>query len=405
MKKVYIITGANGFLGNNIVRKLLETTKNIRVLVLPNDKINSINNLECEIYYGDITKSETLKDIFTKREDEEFVVIHCAAFVYIKSKPNSKVFEVNVNGTRNIANKCLETNSRLIYVNSVHSIPEPKDDKEIVEISEFNQDLVEGIYAKSKAEAGNLVLDYVRNKNLNATIIQPSGIIGPGDYGMTHMTRLMLELAKQKLPAIVNGGYDFVDVRDVVNGIISAIDNGKVGECYILSNRYVTIEEIAKNIYKNNGNSKIPMVLPISLVKIVAPICEKYYNMRKKVPLFTKYSLYTLQAKSNFSHKKATNELGYTTRSLEETINDTIKWFIDTYRIEAKSKSFKSKGLYEDALFDSHITIMEADKVSRIRSKDNTQLSYLQDYNEVKTDEKQKIDETNTGKEAEETER
>ena len=142
-----------------------------------------------------------------------------------------------------------------------------------------------------------------------------------------------IELSKQKLPAIVNGGYDFVDVRDVANGIISAIDNGKIGECYILSNRYVTIKEIAQEIYKYINAKKVPIVLPISLVKIIASIFETYYNIKREVPLFTKYSLYTLQSKSNFSHEKATNELGYTTRNLSETIADTIKWFVDSHRI------------------------------------------------------------------------
>ncbi len=88
-------------------------------------------------------------------------------------------------------------------------------------------------------------------------------------------------------------------------------------------------EEICKYI----GAKKMPIVLPIALVKIIAPICETYYNIKKEVPLFTKYSLYTLQSKSNFSHEKATKELGYTTRNLNETIEDTIKWFINSNRI------------------------------------------------------------------------
>lgn len=334
MKKIYIITGANGFLGNNIVRKLEKyQDSEIRAFVLPNDKTKALNGLNCKIYYGDVTKKETLNDIFEAEENAEMIVIHCAALVYIKTKPNPEVFNINVNGTMNIVNKCLETKARLVYVNSVHSIPEPNDNRKITEVKEFNKDLVKGFYAKSKAEATKRVLNSVKKDGLNATIVQPSGIIGPWDYGMTHLTRLMLELSKQKLPAIVNGGYDFVDVRDVANGIISAIDNGKIGECYILSNRYVTIKEIAQEIYKYINAKKVPIVLPISLVKIIASIFETYYNIKREVPLFTKYSLYTLQSKSNFSHEKATNELGYTTRNLSETIADTIKWFVDSHRI------------------------------------------------------------------------
>lgn len=346
MKKIYIITGANGFLGNNIVRKLENYPESeIRALVFSKDKIKSLKGLNCQIFYGDVTKKETLNDIFTVKEEAKIIVIHCAAIVYIKNKPNPAVFDTNVVGTKNIIDKCLETKARLIYVNSVHAIPEPNDNRKILEVGEYNKDLVEGIYAKSKAEAAQMVLNYVKSDNLQATIVQPSGIIGPGDYGMTHMTRLILDLANQKLPAIVNGGYDFVDVRDVVDGIIASIDKGKIGESYILANRYITIKEIAEEIYKYINVKKIPRVLPISFVKIIAPILEIYYNIKKEVPLFTKYSLYTLQAKANFSHEKASRELGYKTRSLKETITDTIEWFIEVGRIKINSNFLKE---YED---------------------------------------------------------
>ena len=92
MKKIYIITGANGFLGNNIARKLEKyQDSEIRAFVLPNDKTKALNGLNCKIYYGDVTKKETLNDIFEAEENAEMIVIHCAALVYIKTKPNPEV--------------------------------------------------------------------------------------------------------------------------------------------------------------------------------------------------------------------------------------------------------------------------------------------------------------------------
>ncbi len=112
MKEIYIVTGANGFLGNNIVRKLLEKENvEVRCLVLPNDNIKPLENLNCKIYYGDVTKKETLEEIFDVKnidEDYKLYVIHCAAIVYIKTKYNPKVMEVNYNGTKNITDKVLE---------------------------------------------------------------------------------------------------------------------------------------------------------------------------------------------------------------------------------------------------------------------------------------------------------
>lgn len=125
MKKVYIITGANGFLGNNIIRKLQQNKDNeIRALVLKNSSIESLENLNCKIYYGDVTKKDSLSDVFENINDKQVFVIHCAAVVYIKSKFNPTIYNINVNGTKNIIDKVLEKNAKLIYISSVHAIYE-----------------------------------------------------------------------------------------------------------------------------------------------------------------------------------------------------------------------------------------------------------------------------------------
>ena len=117
MKKIYIVTGANGFLGNNIVRKLVKNNEiEVRALILPNSQINSLKGLNCKIYEGDVTKKETLTDIFNVENDTELYVLHSAAIVYIKSKYNKQVYDVNVGGTKNIIDKVLEHNAKLVYI-------------------------------------------------------------------------------------------------------------------------------------------------------------------------------------------------------------------------------------------------------------------------------------------------
>lgn len=187
---------------------------------------------------------------------QELTVIHCAALVYIKSKPDPRVFSVNVGGTGNIVKMYIEMGARLIYVNSVHAMPEPADDCTVAEIKDFSQDLVTGVYAKSKAEAAWLVLDAVSRRGLRAVILHPSGIIGSGNYGVTHTTVLVLAAMRGRLPAIVNGGYDFVNLRNVADGILSATENGRDGECYILSNRYVSIKELVDGVCRYSGAKK-----------------------------------------------------------------------------------------------------------------------------------------------------
>ena len=335
MKRIYIITGANGFLGNNIVRKLVKNEENeVRALVLPEDNVNSLEGLNCKIYKGDVTKKESLSSIFEVPKNAELYVIHCAAIVYIKTKHNPKVYEVNVNGTKNVIDKVLEKNAKLVYVNSVHAITEKPNNELITEISNFEPEKVEGQYAKTKAEIANYVLEMVKNKNLNACIVHPSGIIGPNDFGSSHLTQLIIDFANGRLTACVKGGYDFVDVRDVADGIISACDKGKKGECYILSNRYVEIKELLDIISEVRNTKKIRTILPMWLAKLTAPLSEIYYAILKEPPIYTKYSLYTLKSNSNFSNEKAKKELGFKNRELKETIKDTVTWLKQNNRIK-----------------------------------------------------------------------
>ncbi len=327
MKRVYIITGANGFLGNNIIRKLeLDVNNEIRAFVLKGDHIKSLEHLKCKIYYGDITNKSTLSSIFENINGKEVFVIHCAAVVYIKSKYNPFIYNVNVNGTKNIVDKVLEIKAKLIYISSVHAIPEKYNNSLITEITNFNPNNVHGLYAKTKAEAAMYVMNAIKYKGLNACIIHPSGIIGPNDYGNSHLTQLIKKVTDGKLFACVKGGYDFVDVRDVADGVINACKNGNKGECYILSNRYITVKELCDLVCDVQKRKKIKLVLPITLAKLIAPLFELYYNFKKQTPLFTKYSLYTLSSNANFSNKKAKQYLYFKNRNIKETVKDTVEW-------------------------------------------------------------------------------
>lgn len=334
MKNIYIITGANGFLGNNLVRTLSQDPNNqIRALVSSLKRADALQGLNCELFEGDVTKPETLVDIFAVPTDAKVYVIHCAAVVYIKSKPNPAVYEVNVLGTKHVAEKVLEIGAKMIYVNSVHAIPELPHGEVMKEVTNFDPTKVEGIYAKSKAEAAEYILDMVRTRGLDACIVHPSGILGPYDFKTSHLTQLVIDAATGRLKAGVKGGYDFVDVRDVVAGILSACVHGEAGECYILSGHYVSVAELLQLITQAAGREPIKTVLPLWLAKLTAPLSEIYYNIKKQPPLYTKYSLYTLESNANFSHAKASRELGYSPRQIQTTIDDTVKWLKQAGRI------------------------------------------------------------------------
>lgn len=324
MKKLYLITGATGHVGTVLVSKLIEYNKNIRVLVLPDDK--GFIPSDVEICIGDITKKESLSKFFNRDGYDSVTLIHCAALISIASQQDERLWNINVNGTDNIMQEALNSNvERVIYVSSVHAIPESKKTESINEVNNFSPKIVHGQYAKSKAEAAQKVLDYAK-KGLNVSIVHPSGIIGPGDLKFNNnMIRTINAIAEDKISFAIEGGYDFVDSRDVVDGIIECEKKGVSGECYILSGHYMTISNLVNTVRKIKGKREIKLELPYIIVKFIAPIFEYLYNIfGKSSPLFTPYSVYTLNTNGNFSHKKASLEFGYSPRDINESIRDSI---------------------------------------------------------------------------------
>lgn len=336
MNRVFIVTGANGHLGNTIIKKLLEKGETVRGLVLPMDEPRALQELDIQLFTGDICDLGSLEPLFAVSEPSETMVIHTAGIVSIASKHEQRVHDVNVGGTANVVKMCLKHRvKRLVYVSSVHAIPEEEAGQVITEVGHFDKGVI-GLYARTKAEASQLVLDSVK-EGLDAVIVHPSGIIGPGDYVGGHTTQLIMDYLEGRLTACVEGGYDFVDVRDVADGILAAVDRGRCGEAYILSGRYVTVKELLGLLAQISGRRKITTVLPMFFAKLTAPLSELYYQILRQPPLYTRYSLYTLGSNSNFSHDKASKELGYAPRDMVETLKDTIKWLVQSGRVKRYS--------------------------------------------------------------------
>lgn len=327
MDTIYLVTGATGHLGNTIIRMLLEQKQRVRALVLPSDNTKAIEGLPVEVFAGNVCDKRSMESFFSVPSPSDIIVIHTAGIVSISSRINPLIYQVNVQGTKNVTDLCIERHvRRLIYISSVHVIPENKHGETVSETNHFAPEDVIGAYAKTKAEATQYVLDQVRDHDLDAVILQPSGIVGPQDYGNAHMTQMVKDYVSGKLTASVRGGYDFVDVRDVAQGVLSAVEHGHKGQCYILSNRYVTVKQLLDMLHQISGQRKIRTVLPLWFAKMTAPLAEVYYRLRKMPPLFTAYSLYTLVSNSKMSHTLADKELKYTTRDIYRTLSDTVDW-------------------------------------------------------------------------------
>lgn len=323
MKKLYLVTGANGHLGGTLLRLLKKQSAEIRGLILPSERPDETDGVR--YIRGDVRDIQSLRPLFENTEGYETVLIHTAGIIDISDQVSPLAYEVNVNGTKNILALCREYGvSRLLYVSSVHAIPEGDKSSVLHEVTHFSPDAVVGGYAKTKAEATQAVLDAAHD-GLDAVVVHPSGILGPYDRSGNHLVQLVTDYVRGKLPACVRGGYDLVDVRDVAAGCLLALEKGGSGQCYILSNRHYEIRDMLRMVRQIAGGRRLP-VLPLWMAKAALPAIRLHARRTRHRPLFTRYSLYTINSNDKFSHDKATAELGYRPRDLLCTLQDMISW-------------------------------------------------------------------------------
>ncbi len=323
MARIYIVTGAGGHLGGAVLGLLARGAgaDELRGLLLrgePRPDLPGVRFIE-----GDVRAPDTLRPLFEHAPGDELYVIHAAGIVSIADSVTPALREVNVDGTRNVIALCRAQGVRaLVYVSSVHALPETAG--VMREVDSFSPEAVVGGYARTKAEASQLALEAAAD-GLNAMVVHPSGILGPLYGAGNHIVQLVRDYMRGALPACVRGGYDIVDVRDAAAGCILAAERGRRGRCYILSNERITIAALLEQVRACAGGRRLP-TLPLGVARAAVPAIGLYARLRGQRPLFTRYSLYAVASNSNFSHARATAELGYAPRPLAVTVRDTVDW-------------------------------------------------------------------------------
>lgn len=334
-EKIWLVTGASGHLGNTVVRKLLAQGQKVRAFILESERPKALEGLKAEVVSGDICQADSIDPLFTGLEDKEIMVLHLASMITIYAQAGPKVYRVNVEGTRHMLQAAKKYGARrFLYCGTIHTLPLPPSfEDEIPEVDHYDPDLVHGDYAKSKAMASQLVLDAAR-EGLDTVIVQPSGIIGPNDYLEGNFTRLFEKLVDRKLPAMIQGAYNFVDVNDVAEGLIQAALHGRTGQSYNLTGHDVRVLDIMNQAARMTGRKSFKSTAPLWLAKMAAPFAEWWSKKTGKTPLLTGYSLFTMTCPHHFSHAKAKAELGYRIRPLEDTIADTLRFMVSEKRFK-----------------------------------------------------------------------
>jgi dihydroflavonol-4-reductase len=327
-----LVTGATGHIGNVLVRRLLEYGHSVRALILPGEDTTPVSGLAVELFTGDILDSTSL----LKAMKGVTEVYHLAGIISILPGRNTLLQAVNVEGTKNIlAAARLAGIRRFIYTSSIHAIQRAPLGVQINEDLPFDPDNPAGAYDRSKAEASLAVLQAAK-EGLDTVIVCPTGVIGPHDYRRSELGQLILDCVNLKTQWYVDGAYDFVDVRDVAEGMILAAEKGRPQETYILSGERITVRRLIDSLWDLTGGQFARIHIPFSLARFASLFTPFYYRLTATKPRFTTYSLETLRSNSDISHEKASRELGYSPRSLMVTVADTVSWFRQNRRLFAR---------------------------------------------------------------------
>lgn len=319
------VTGATGLLGNALVRELNLRGRDVRALVRTTSKISCINECDIEIVYGDVLDYASLISAFKGAEN----VYHLASEVSIMPGSNKRLREINLKGTENVINACLECGvKRLIYTSSIHAFRENRKSGIIDESLSFDAKNPMGLYNRTKAQASLYVAEAVK-KGLDAVILCPTAIIGPYDFKVSNLGSMFIDYCNRRQKIIIDGAYDFVDVRDVAAGHVLAAEKGKPGESYILSGHRLTIADLMLQLEAITGIPAPRFKFPYWLAMAVAFVSPIYYKLSGSKPVFTIFSLKTVKSNSFISHEKASAQLGYSPRSIKQTLEENIKWFRD----------------------------------------------------------------------------
>ncbi len=316
---MHLVTGANGHIGNVLVRQLLARGEEVRAFVRPNANLMALEGLEVEIFPGNLLDVETLARALRGVD----VVYHLAARISLAPGPDPETERVNLEGTRALLTAARQTSiRRFVYASSIYAMRIPVEGL-VDESCPFDPEHARGAYDRSKA-AASLEVQKAAAEGLDALLVCPTAVIGPYDFRPSEAGRGILYNLPPGVKFYVDGAYDFVDVRDVAHGFILAAEKGRSGGTYILGGDRLTVREAAETIWEAAGGWHAGVRVPDLLADLAAAVLSVFSDD----PLVTPYSLAAIRSNSRISHAKATRELGYNPRPARQAVAAAAQWFL-----------------------------------------------------------------------------
>lgn len=332
----YLLVGAFGHLGASLINLLLDRGCRVRAFDFrKNDIIPANPLLTC--YEGDVRKPESLQPLFAGLEAGSFVVVHLAAIIDIGARePTPALLGVNVDGVKNCFHLFEEHRGfRFIYVSSVDAFLPTRH--LIDETAPLVEDHKGAGYPISKALATRFVLAK-QKEGFDAVVVYPSGLIGPYDDGHNHLIQLLRDYLDGRIPGVVKGGYDVVDVRDVAQGIYQLSQGPSQGDSFFLTGHPISLKDLLLLAKKwNHGLGKKVLIYPYWFAYLGLPAVRFHCRIHHQRPLYTDFSINIIRNANAFNHLKAQRAFGYNPRPVDLSVFDSLDYLAERGLIQKKT--------------------------------------------------------------------
>ena len=318
-----LVTGATGFIGSNVVRALLEHGYKVKALIRPDSDRRDLEGLEVELAWGDVRD----RDSISKAMEGCELVFHVAALYSFWVRPRKLIYEINVEGTRNVLGAALEQRvERVVHTSSVAALGLREDGKPADEETPVDPKKIIGDYKRSKYLAEQVALEF--SEKLPVVIVNPSFPVGPGDWKPTPTGRVVLDFLNRRMPAYMETGMNVVDVEDVALGHLLAAERGRVGERYILGGENLTMRQLLDLLSEITGlpapKIRLPYYPILALSYINAAICVLLPGY---TPRMTPETIRLSRHYMFFDPSKAVKELGLPQTPAKEALRKAVEWF------------------------------------------------------------------------------
>lgn len=317
-----LVTGASGFVGSAVVRKLLARGEDVRILVRASSNPVNFADLGCTAIIGDLGDAASLARAMDGVSD----LFHVAADYRLWAKDPAEIIANNREGTRNIMQAAKDAGvARIVYTSSVATL-KPQEGRDADERDRADMNTAIGAYKKSKVAAERVVEAFARD-GLPVVVVNPSTPIGPRDIKPTPTGRIIVQAASGRMPAYVDTGLNLAHVDDVAEGHLLARAKGRIGEAYILGGQNATLEQMLGEIARLSGRKAPRIKLPRAPLYPIARLAEGMARITGKEPFVTVDALNMSRHHMFFSSAKAEQELGYRARPYADALADALAWF------------------------------------------------------------------------------